>query len=67
MDRQIAELTAHRAKATSDAGAWKLPDGEAYYAWALRAGTTSRHDARRGPPDGPGAAEGAVRRAWTAC
>ena len=42
MDRQIAELTAHRAKATSEAGAWKLPDGEAYYAWALRAGTTSR-------------------------
>jgi uncharacterized protein (DUF885 family) len=42
MDRQIAELAAHRAKATSDAGAWKLPDGEAYYAWALRAGTTSR-------------------------
>jgi uncharacterized protein (DUF885 family) len=42
MDRQIAELTAHRARATSDAGAWKLPDGEAYYAWALRAGTTSR-------------------------
>jgi uncharacterized protein (DUF885 family) len=42
MDRQIAELAAHRAKATSEAGAWKLPDGEAYYAWALRAGTTSR-------------------------
>jgi uncharacterized protein (DUF885 family) len=42
MDRQIAELLAHRAKATSDAGAWKLPNGEAYYAWALRAGTTSR-------------------------
>jgi uncharacterized protein (DUF885 family) len=42
LDRQIAELTAHRAKARSDAGAWKLPDGEAYYAWALRAGTTSR-------------------------
>jgi uncharacterized protein (DUF885 family) len=42
MDRQIAELTAHRAKATSEAGAWKLPGGEAYYAWALRAGTTSR-------------------------
>jgi uncharacterized protein (DUF885 family) len=41
MDRQIAELTAHRARATGDAGAWKLPDGEAYYAWALRAGTTS--------------------------
>lgn len=42
MDRQIAELAVHRARATSDAGAWKLPDGEAYYAWALRAGTTSR-------------------------
>ncbi|EJL31280.1 hypothetical protein PMI01_02848 [Caulobacter sp. AP07] len=42
MDRQIAELAAHRARATGDAGAWKLPDGEAYYAWALRAGTTSR-------------------------
>ena len=42
MDRQIAALTAHRAKATADAGAWKLPDGEAYYAWALRSGTTSR-------------------------
>jgi uncharacterized protein (DUF885 family) len=42
MDRQIAELAVHRARATGDAGAWKLPDGEAYYAWALRAGTTSR-------------------------
>jgi uncharacterized protein (DUF885 family) len=42
MDRQIAELERHRARAKSDAGVWKLPDGEAYYAWALRAGTTSR-------------------------
>ncbi|MDT9597736.1 DUF885 domain-containing protein [Sphingosinicella rhizophila] len=41
MDRQIAELERHRAVATQDAGAWKLPDGEAYYAWALRAATTS--------------------------
>ncbi|MGK2910530.1 MAG: DUF885 domain-containing protein [Sphingobium sp.] len=41
MDRQIAELTAHRAKATMDAGVWKLPQGEAYYAWALRASTTT--------------------------
>ncbi|HEY5720998.1 MAG TPA: DUF885 family protein [Allosphingosinicella sp.] len=41
LDRQIAELTRHRARATMDAGAWKLPDGEAYYAWALRAATTS--------------------------
>jgi uncharacterized protein (DUF885 family) len=42
LDRQLAELELHRAHATSDAGVWKLPDGEAYYAWALRAGTTSR-------------------------
>jgi len=41
MDRQIAELERHRARATGDAGVWKLPDGEAYYAWTLRAGTTS--------------------------
>lgn len=41
LDRQIAELKRHRAKATSDAGVWKFPDGEAYYAWALRAGTTT--------------------------
>lgn len=41
LDRQIAELQRHRAKATSDAGVWKFPDGEAYYAWALRAATTT--------------------------
>ena len=53
MDRQIAELERHRARATADAGVWKLPDGEAYYAWALRAGTTSDADAGRGPQSGP--------------
>jgi uncharacterized protein (DUF885 family) len=41
MDRQIAELGRHRARADSRAGVWKLPDGEDYYAWALRAATTS--------------------------
>jgi uncharacterized protein (DUF885 family) len=41
LDRQIAELARQRAHATSDAGVWKLPHGEAYYAWALRAGTTT--------------------------
>jgi uncharacterized protein (DUF885 family) len=41
MDRQLAELARHRARADSRAGVWKLPDGEAYYAWALRAATTS--------------------------
>jgi uncharacterized protein (DUF885 family) len=42
LDRQIAEMERHRARATSDAGVWKLPDGDAYYTWALRAGTTTR-------------------------
>ncbi|MBV9883569.1 MAG: DUF885 family protein [Sphingomonadaceae bacterium] len=41
MDRQIAELARQRAHATSDAGVWKLPHGDAYYAWALKAGTTT--------------------------
>jgi uncharacterized protein (DUF885 family) len=41
LDRQIAELEAHRKRATSDAGVWKLPHGDQYYAWALKAGTTT--------------------------
>lgn len=40
--RQLTELEAHRAKATSDAGVWKLPRGDEYYAWALSAATTTR-------------------------
>ena len=39
--RQISELQRQRALATMDAGVWKLPQGEAYYGWALRAGTTT--------------------------
>ena len=42
LDRQIAELEAHRQRATSDAGVWKLPRGDEYYAWTLRAATTTR-------------------------
>jgi len=41
LDRQIAELEAHRRRATSDAGVWKLPRGDEYYAWVLRAATTT--------------------------
>ena len=41
LDRQIAELEAHRKRATSDAGVWKLPRGDEYYAWALKAATTT--------------------------
>ncbi|MEO8063570.1 MAG: DUF885 family protein [Pseudomonadota bacterium] len=42
LDRQIAALEAHRKQATAAAGVWKLPRGAEYYAWALRAGTTTR-------------------------
>jgi uncharacterized protein (DUF885 family) len=42
LDRQIAELEAHRKRATSDAGVWKLPRGDEYYSWALRVGTTTQ-------------------------
>jgi uncharacterized protein (DUF885 family) len=41
LDRQIAELTRQRGRASMAAGAWHLPDGDAYYAWALRASTTT--------------------------
>ncbi|MEO5808642.1 MAG: DUF885 family protein [Sphingomicrobium sp.] len=39
--RQAEELKRHRAVANSNAGVWDLPDGEAYYRWALKAGTTT--------------------------
>ena len=42
LDRQIALLTELRARATHDAGVWRLPDGEAYYAGALQAATTTK-------------------------
>ncbi len=41
LQRQLAELKAHRAVATADAGTWHFKDGDAYYAWALKAGTTT--------------------------
>lgn len=41
LDRQMALLESLKAKANHDAGCWKLPDGEAYYAHMLHAQTTS--------------------------
>jgi uncharacterized protein (DUF885 family) len=38
IERQAETLKAIRLKATPDAGVWKLPDGEAYYAWLLQVG-----------------------------
>jgi uncharacterized protein (DUF885 family) len=42
MSRQLTELEAHLRRANSDAGVWKLPRGDEYYAWTLRAATTTR-------------------------
>ena len=41
LQRQLDELKRHRAAATSDAGVWHFKDGDAYYQWALKAGTTT--------------------------
>lgn len=41
LDRQIAELKAQRAVATSDAGISARPHGEDFYRWALKASTTT--------------------------
>lgn len=46
LDRQIAAFTAATANAPMTAGVQRLPDGEAYYAWALRLGTTTTRSAR---------------------
>ncbi|MHC9418081.1 DUF885 domain-containing protein [Sphingomonas citri] len=40
LDRQRALVTELRARATHDAGCWRLPDGDAYYAAAAEAATT---------------------------
>lgn len=41
LDRQMALLAEIRPQAVHDAGVWRLPDGEAYYAASLRGATTT--------------------------
>jgi uncharacterized protein (DUF885 family) len=41
LDRQMALLQSLKPKAVHEAGCWRLPDGEAYYAHVLHAQTTS--------------------------
>ncbi len=41
LDREIAIFAAATANAPMTAGVQRLPDGDAYYAWALRLGTTT--------------------------
>jgi uncharacterized protein (DUF885 family) len=42
LERQLAELKTERALADNDPGMWSQPSGDEYYAWALRASTTTR-------------------------
>ena len=41
LGRQLALMQELRPKAVHDAGVWRLPDGEAYYALSLKVGTTT--------------------------
>lgn len=43
LSRQLAELKHQRAQASDHAGMWARPRGDEWYAWALRASTTTRH------------------------
>lgn len=40
--RQLAELKSQRSKASDAAGLWARPRGDEWYAWGLRASTTTR-------------------------
>lgn len=46
LDRQIAIYAKATAKATDVAGVHRLPDGDAYYDWALKLGTSTTRSAR---------------------
>ena len=41
LERQLAELQTQRARATGEPGVSARPDGRAFYAWALKASTTT--------------------------
>ena len=45
LERQLAEIRLQRAHATGDAGMMTRPHGAEWYAWALRASTTTRRSA----------------------
>ena len=45
LERQLAEIRRQRSMAAPDAGLLHRPEGEAWYAWGLRASTTTRRQA----------------------
>ena len=42
LEAQLEEIRLQRAGATSDAGMWAQPEGEAWYSWATKASTTTQ-------------------------
>ncbi|MBO9518682.1 MAG: DUF885 domain-containing protein [Porphyrobacter sp.] len=42
LEHQLAELKRQASQADTDAGMWSQPGGDEWYAWALRASTTTR-------------------------
>ncbi len=42
LEKQINEMKAQQPRSTMDAGMWARPGGNEFYAWALRASTTTR-------------------------
>lgn len=46
LERQIATFSKAATKATNVAGVHRLPEGAAYYEWALRLGTSTTHSAK---------------------
>ncbi|HEY4939964.1 MAG TPA: DUF885 family protein [Rhizomicrobium sp.] len=52
LDAQIAVLQAVAARATHDAGVWRLRDGDAYYALALKAGVSLNIDPKTAHEEG---------------
>ena len=41
LEKQFLEINSQRAEATSDAGMWAQPEGEAWYSWSTQASTTT--------------------------
>ncbi|MEO0870681.1 MAG: DUF885 domain-containing protein [Pseudomonadota bacterium] len=42
LEKQFSEINSQRTEATSDAGMWAQPEGDAWYSWATRASTTTQ-------------------------
>ncbi|MEM7702888.1 MAG: DUF885 domain-containing protein [Pseudomonadota bacterium] len=42
LERQLNEIQSQRAEATSNAGMWAQPEGEAWYSWSTKASTTTQ-------------------------